>query len=201
MTQETMLACAEVSHLNLSPKNLASRRFPLEMLNAVLDEDTGELMEYRALMKNPKYSKLYGQSYAKELGRLAQGIPGKVTGTNTMFFINKSEVPADRWRDITYGRVVVNYRPEKDDPYRTRLTVGGDKVNYPGNCGTPTVDLLTVKLLLNSVVSTLNAKFMTIDIKDFYLNTPMSRYEYMRLTLSDLPADFVTQYDLAAKVT
>ena len=77
------------------------------------------------------------------------------------------------------GRVVVNYRPEKDDPYRTRLTVGGDRVNYPGDCGTPTVDLLTVKLLLNSVVSTLNAKFMTIDIKDFYLNTPMSRYEYM----------------------
>ena len=173
--QETMLACAEVSHLNLSPKNLASQSFPLEMLNAVLDEDTGELMEYCALMKNPKYSKLYGQSYAKELGRLAQGIPGKVTGTNTMFFINKSEVPVDLWRDITYGRVVVNYRPEKDDPYRTRLTVGGDRVNCPDDCGTPTADLLMVKLLLNSVVSTLNAKFMTINIKDFYLNTPMSR--------------------------
>ena len=196
-----MLACAEVSQLNLSPKSLASRKFPLEMLNAVLDEDTGELVEYRALTKNPKYSKLYGQLYAKELGRLAQGIPGKVTGTNTMFFINKSEVPADCWRDITYGRVVVNYRPEKDDPYRTRLTVGGDRVNYPGDCGTPTVNLLTVKLLLNSVVSTLNAKFMTIDIKDFYLNTPMSRFEYMRLKLSDLPAEFVKQYNLTAKVT
>ena len=78
-------------------------------------------------MKNPKYSKLYGQSYAKELGQLAQGIPGKVTGTNTMFFINKSE---DRWRDITYGRVVVNYRPEKDDPYQTWLTVGGDRADW-----------------------------------------------------------------------
>ena len=60
VTQETMLACAEVSHINLSPKSLASRRFPLKMLNAVLDEDTGELMEYHALMKNLKYSKLYG---------------------------------------------------------------------------------------------------------------------------------------------
>ena len=118
-----------------------------------------------------------------------------------MSFIHKSEVPADRWRNITYGRVVVNYRPEKDDPYRTRLTVGSNRVNYPGNCGTPTVDLLTVKLLLNSVVSTLNAKFMTIDIKYFYLNTPMSRYKYMRLKLTDLPADFVEQNDLASKVT
>ena len=62
-----MLACAKVSNLNLSPKSLASRRFPLKMINAVLDEDTGELMEYRALMKNPKYRKLYGHSYAKSL--------------------------------------------------------------------------------------------------------------------------------------
>ena len=42
---------------------------------------------------------------------------------------------------------------------------------------------------------------MTIDIKDFYLNTPMSRYEYMRLKLSDLSANFFKQYDLTAKVT
>ena len=200
VTQEAMLACVDIAQLRLSPAALSGRRFPIEMLNAVLDEDTGELMEYRALMKHPRYRTLYAQSYAKELGRLAQGIPGVVKGTNTIFFVDKSDVPADRWRDITYGRVVVNYRPEKDDPYRTRLTVGGDKVHYPGDCGTPTVDLLTVKLLLNSVVSTPGARFMTIDIKDFYLNTPMPRYEYMRLKLSDLPADFVEQNGLAAKV-
>jgi len=112
--------------LNVSPRNLASRRFPFEMINAVLDKDTGELMEYRHLMKNPKYRQLYGKSYAKELGRLAQGMPGQVEGTNTIFFIDKSDIHTARWRDVTYGRIVVNYRPEKDDPYRTRLTVGGD---------------------------------------------------------------------------
>ena len=58
---------------------------------------------------------------------------------------------------------------------------GGDRVNYLGDAGTPTADLLIVKILLNSIISTANAKFMTIDIKDFYLNTPMARYEYMRL--------------------
>ena len=201
IAQEAMLSCADVSQLRVTPQNLASRSFPMEMINAVLDEDTGELMEYRHLMKSPKYRQLYGKSYAKELGRLAQGMPGQVEGTNTIFFIDKADIPTARWRDVTYGRVVVNYRPEKDDPYRTRLTVGGDRVNYPHDCGTPTVDLLTVKLLLNSVVSTPGAKFMTIDIKDFYLNTPMSRYEYMRLKLSDLPEDFVKEYNLASKVT
>jgi hypothetical protein len=52
--------------------------------------------------------------------------------------------------------------------------MGGNLVNYPYGCGTPTANLLTVKLMLNSIISTPNAKFMTIDLKDFYLNTPMS---------------------------
>ena len=93
-------------------------------------------------MKNPKYRTLYRDSYAKELGRLAQGMPGLAKGTNTILFIPKNDVPIDRWRDVTYGRIVVNYRPEKSDPYRSRLTVGGDRINYPGDCGTSTVNLL-----------------------------------------------------------
>ncbi len=52
--------------------------------------------------------------------------------------------------------------------------MGRNLVNYQDDCGTPTADLLTIKLMLNSVVSTMNAKFMTIDLKDFYLMTPMS---------------------------
>ena len=96
---------------------------------------------------------------------------GRVKGTNTIFFISKEDLPASRWKDVTYGHTVVNYRPEKNDPNRVRLTVGVDRMNYPGDCGTPTADMLTVKLLLNSVMSTKGAKFMSIDIKNFYLNT------------------------------
>ncbi len=67
----------------------------------------------------------------------------------------------------------------------------------------PTIDLITVELLINSVISTNGAKFMAIDIKDFYLstNTPMPRHHYMILKLSNLPAEFVFQYKLADKVT
>ena len=83
------------------------------MLNAVLNEEMGELMEYRQVMKCPKYQKLYAKSYSKELGWLAQGIPGFVNGTNTIFFINKTDVPTELWKDATYDRVVVNYHPEK----------------------------------------------------------------------------------------
>jgi hypothetical protein len=59
-----------------------------------------------------------------------------------------------------------------------------------------TADLLTVKILLNSIISTPNTKFMTMDIKDFYLNTPMARYEYMQLRLSDMPKDVIAHYKL-----
>ena len=85
-----------------------------------------------------------------------------------------------------YGRIVVSYRPEKSDPICTRVTVGGDTVNYPRDCGTPTTELLTVKLYLNIKISTPGAHFRTDDIKYFYLMTPMERYEYILLKLANL---------------
>ena len=98
-----MLRCETVAQMKISPKKLSSRRFPIEMSNAVLNEETRELMEYRHIMKNPKYRQLYATSYNKELGRLAQGIPGKAEGANTIYFIDKSDIPAEQWKDVTYG--------------------------------------------------------------------------------------------------
>ena len=74
-------------------------------------------------------------------------------------------------------------------------------MHYPGDAGTPPADLLTVKLLINSIISTAGAKFMTMDIKDFYLNTPMARYEYMRLRIADMPDDVIEHYNLRDKAT
>ena len=126
---------------------------------------------------------------------------GRVKGTNKILFITKEDLPAARWKDVTYGRIVVNYRPKKSNPNRVRLTVGGDRINYPGDCGTPTYDMMKVKLLINSIISTNGVKFMSIDIKDFYLNTPMARYEYMRLKIAELPPDFIDEYKLQNKET
>ena len=74
-------------------------------------------------------------------------------------------------------------------------------MNYPVDCGTPTVGLTTVKLLLISIVSKHNEKFTTIDIKDFYLNTPLARRDYMRLKLINLPESVVHQYNIEVKAT
>jgi hypothetical protein len=56
--------------------------------------------------------------------------------------------------------------------------------------------MITVKLHLNSVISTKNAHYCTIDLKDFYLNTPMDQLEYMRIKISNLPPYFVKAYNL-----
>jgi len=60
-----------------------------------------------------------------------------------------------------------------------RLTVGVNLMNYPGNKYTPTADISTAKILFNSVISSKNAKFMSLDLKDFYLMTPMPDHKYM----------------------
>ncbi len=71
--------------------------------------------------------------------------------------------------------------------------MGRNLVNYPNDCGTPTPDLLTIKLMFKSIISTPNTKFMTINIKDFYLMTPMECYEYFRMKLELFPQDIINE--------
>ena len=70
-----------------------------------------------------------------------------------------------------------------------------------GDCGTPTADMLLVKVLLNSVISTKDARFMTGDLKNFYLGTPMKRYEYIRVKLEDIPQEIIDEYKLTTIAT
>ena len=73
--------------------------------------------------------------------------------------------------------------------------------NYPGDCGTPTTDLLTVKLLLNSVISTKGARFMILDISNFYLMTSLKRKEYVKMKLSDFLESVLAHYNFVEKAT
>ena len=48
--------------------------------------------------------------------------------------------------------------------------------------------------MINSVISTENAKFMALDINFFYLSTPLDRFEYLKIRISDLPEDIIELY-------
>ena len=59
---------------------------------ALINETTSTLEEYGALAKVPQ-KETWEKSYANDLGRLAQGVNGRIAGTNRVFFITHNEVP------------------------------------------------------------------------------------------------------------
>ena len=64
-----------------------------------------------------------------------------------------------------------------------RITVGGNWLSYNEDSGLPAGNLLETKVLLNSTISdaTKGARFMTANIKDYFLATPMDKAEYMKV--------------------
>ena len=80
---------------------------------------------------------------SNEIGRLAQGVGDHVAGTDTIDFINKSEVPENK--KVAYANFICDYRPLKTEPHRVRLTVGGDKIDCPYDAGSSAASLLKKK--------------------------------------------------------
>jgi hypothetical protein len=109
-----------------------------------------------------RYKIKWMRSTANEINRL--------NDTNTIRFICRSNIP--KGRKFTYGSFVLDIKDHKEEKELTRLTVGGDQIEYPGDKSTRTTGFTTTKILINSVISTLGAKILVIDIKNFYLNTP-----------------------------
>jgi hypothetical protein len=72
---------------------------------------------------------------------------------------------------------------EKEEEECVRLTVGGDRLDYPGDVATSTADITTFKFLINSTISTTYAAMMMMYIKNYYTGTPLPRYEYMLMLL------------------
>ena len=106
--------------------------------------------------------------------------------------VHRSDIPKDR--KVAYAQFVCNYRTHKEEANWFRVIVSGDRVDYPGDVSTKTADLPTIKCLLNSVLSNLRARFMTTDVKNFYLNTPLDKPEYMRISMNMITAEVMEGY-------
>jgi hypothetical protein len=116
-----------------------------------------------------------------------------VVSTNTFFHIDYHDILAINGRK---SATVCEVRPEKDDPDITRITIGGNCICFSGDMGTNTASLELVKLLLDSILSCPGARFSSIDLKNFYLNTPMPGPEYVRIKMTDIPEEFIVEYKL-----
>jgi hypothetical protein len=166
-------------------------------MHHICHPQTGAKQSYDRLnLSNPPR---WTAGMANEFGRLTFGVRTRMpTGTNAIFFTDKGEVPPGR--TVTYANAICDYRPTKDDPWRVRLTVGSDKLDYPGDPGAPAASLLDSKLVINSTISTPGAKFFTTDIKDCFLNNPMDRCECMKISVRWIPQEIMDQHNLADKV-
>jgi hypothetical protein len=84
----------------------------------------------------------------------------------------------------------------KQENERVQLTIGGDILDYSGDVATSTADITTFKILINSTLSTKDAAMMMMDIKNYYLVTPLPRFEYMKMLLSRFPEEIIQKYNL-----
>jgi hypothetical protein len=134
------------------------------------------------------------QSAANEFGRLAQGIKGRVEFTDTIDFIHFPRETKGQ-EGYLWTRRLHCPPPEertKPHPHHSR----GNLIDYPGDVSTQTANLTTFKTHLNSVISTPGAKYMCMDVGNFYLMTPLDEPEYMRFHISLIPDEIIEAYDL-----
>jgi hypothetical protein len=94
-----------------------------EMVNAVICPETGKSLKYQELITKLRYKIKWMRSTANEINR--------VYNTNTIRFIHRSNIP--KGLKVTFGSFVVDIKDHKEEKERTRLTVGGDQVEYPGD--------------------------------------------------------------------
>jgi hypothetical protein len=138
-------------------------------------------------------SALNGPERDEWLAKFAEEIMRLITsGTGT--FVRRSEVPAGKSVAYANPQLKIKMKNGKLEK-RVRMTIGGDQLPYAGPTAAQTAALEVIRLLLNALVSE-GANLMTLDIKDFYLGTPMDEPEYMRIPLKFIPLDLQIQYNL-----
>jgi hypothetical protein len=174
-------------------------QYAMPMIHPITDKI---ISSYKRLMNDPATAEVWMTAFGKDFGGMSHGDnkTGK-KGTNAMFVMlpfNVPNIPKDRV--ITYARGVIDHCPQKADPNRIRITAGGNLINYPGKLTTRMADIMMAKLLWNSVLSTPRAKYMTLDIKNFYLSASLDRFKYMRIPFALFPLWIVKQYALKDKV-
>ena len=68
LTYKAMLHTVSRHQTHVIETQPVQQCYPTDMLSAVLNNKTGELMEYRHLVANPTYHATWKYAYGKELG-------------------------------------------------------------------------------------------------------------------------------------
>jgi hypothetical protein len=132
--------------------NLCRNIQSIKIAQLIHDKETNTYPTYRQLLHHPKYKVSWAKSAANEFGQIAQGPKDdRVKGTNPIKFIRKDQVPNGRMKDVMYSSFNCDFKLNKEEKECMRLTAGGDRINYPGNYGTPTADKILFQILSSTV--------------------------------------------------
>ena len=202
LAARTLLAQHIVNNQKYSPSsissigcsNLAHHIFDAPTVSHIYNS-SGTKLTIKQLLSGSRKD-IWMKALSMEIGRLAQGNDYGVTATDTIEFIPHHLVPSEE--KVTYASFVADHRPLKPEPDRIRCVAGGDKLDYFGDSSSPTTTLTEAKLLFNSVISDASqgARFMTCDLKDHFLASPMKQPRYMRMRWDQIPDDIKLRYNL-----
>jgi hypothetical protein len=176
----------------------AARAFATRALN--LDED-GKPLTFSSAIRGPDAA-LWTTATAEEFRRLLDSA--------TLKPIYKADQPFNRRRDTTYYNQVVAEKLNVDGSIKRRVrgTAGGEKTNYPFDVSAKTAEMEMFKTLIQAAVSERRnshcqrGKFMTLDIKDFYLGASLDgRPEFIRIPIKYIPESILTAYNLTKFIT
>jgi hypothetical protein len=183
-----------ISLETISPSSHSTVHF----IGAIINDNTSNIFEYCHLMKMDKHKKCVSTVLPIKLGnfsRASEMSPAltHVFSSPSCLFQLTNAPPTDTFAAIT--------NPRRKRKHRIRLTVGGNRIDYPGNKSTQMANLTTAKLLINSTISTPGAKCLGINLANFYLSTPMPNPKYMHLRLDIIPNKIIDHYNLHDIVT
>ncbi len=94
------------------------------------------ISSYKRLMNDPETANVWQTAFGKNFGGMAQGDDKTgQKGTNSVFVMTRKEIDSAKaaGHTWTFARIVVDYQPQKEDPNRIRIPVGGSLIIYKGN--------------------------------------------------------------------
>jgi hypothetical protein len=168
--------------------------------NPMVHPVSGEtILSYKKLMNDPAMAEVWQTAFGKDFGGMAQC--DNKTGQkriDAMFVMTHNDIKhaLKAGKKFTYCNPVVHHHPQKEDPNRIQLTAGGNLIHCNEELLVLTAGLETAKLHWNSFVGTAMARYMCIDLKNFYLTAKLEYYEYMTIPLAYFPPWIVNQYNL-----
>ncbi len=157
--------------------------FPTGPLNLNVD---GTAINYRKSHSGPN-APYWHEADKEEMERLF------TTGTIKPCLFK--DIPTDRIVTYVNPICVEKLNDDGSRKFRTRLTIGGDRIIYPYDTAAVTAEMDALKILIDCMISE-DAKWSTFDLTDFYLGTDLPHPEFIRITRKFIPPSVMLHYKL-----